>query len=218
MGSQLSIENNTEDIYYCKIYDFSAVALTWSKFIVEKMLTIAENYPATEGIAAPMKLVFSEVTDQFMSMSGLTPLTAGEIFKYMSGKGAPDMKTALTTFYQTATIDKLLQDGYTKINPTDRLYSGSKTLSWLMSGDCKRVKTGWDYAKKRLYTFHDEAIMDPIATAPNDGGVQNHQITYWTGKSKQVTVEILPPDGYPSWENLDYSLTSFQQKFGKVST
>ena len=215
MGSNLSITNDTQDTYYCKIGP-SNEAIRWSTYIVDNLLDALE-FPGSDYV----KFAFGLITESIVNLQGLTPMSVSKIFDWMQNSGS-NLGTVLTNFIVQSEADSLTNtNGYTKLPPGKKMFSARKTLSLLLAANCKRVTTKIDYTSKRMYVLHDAVNMDPIATGATDNSVLDHRIQWWldkNGRGEQVKVEILPPDGWGSWEDLSYNKESFLQKFKERPT
>ncbi|TMW60220.1 hypothetical protein Poli38472_000262 [Pythium oligandrum] len=189
MGSYLSIVNNTQDRWQCKIGPDEA-ALKIAGIIIGVVGTLA-TVIGTAGGAAPLAASLAAngvVSVLGVSTSALASITAGAtaVSSYASVIGGV---SGFSMSVAKGITDQLNKDSYTAIEPGKSNRWGKMSLSLWQQGTC--VKTvNVDEKTVRTETLY----MRPIFSGGTDNSNNDHQIQFWVDKWGTEKQEIVSQD------------------------
>jgi hypothetical protein len=178
MGSYLSIVNNTEDPWTCKIGPDEA-ALKIAGIVISVVGAVA-TVIGTAGAAAPIAsaLVANGVVSVFgVSTSALVTAAAaaaGAVGTVASVTGAA---SGFGIAVAQGINDNLVNNGYVNIAPGEKHRWGKMSLSLWQQGTCVRT-TIIDESTVKTDTLY----MRPIFSGATDKSNINHEIQYWINK------------------------------------
>lgn len=163
MGSYLSIVNNTEDKWTCKIEpDDAALKIAG---VVVSVVRAAVTVIGTAGTATP---VVSAVAAN------------GAISVYGVASSAFTMTSATSAFGMTIAkgiTENLIDQGYVTIAPGEDHQWGKMSLSLWQQGTCMRTTIA---DEKTVST--DTLYMRPIFSGATDNSDIGHEIQFWIDK------------------------------------
>ncbi|KAL4085676.1 hypothetical protein PRIC1_015012 [Phytophthora ramorum] len=178
MGSYLSIVNNTEDPWTCKIGpDEAALKIAG---IVISVVAAAATVIGTAGAVAPIAsaLVANGVVSVFgVSTSALVTaatVAAGTIGTVASVTGAV---SGFGIAVAQGINDNLVNNGYVNIAPGDNHRWGKMSLSLWQQGTCVRTTI-----VDETTVTTDTLYMRPIFSGATDKSNINHEIQFWIDK------------------------------------
>ncbi|KAH7462562.1 hypothetical protein KRP22_004982 [Phytophthora ramorum] len=178
MGSYLSIVNNTEDPWTCKIGpDEAALKIAG---IVISVVAAAATVIGTAGAVAPIAsaLVANGVVSVFgVSTSALVTaatVAAGTIGTVASVTGAV---SGFGIAVAQGINDNLVNNGYVNIAPGDNHRWGKMSLSLWQQGTCVRTTI-----VDETTVTTDTLYMRPIFSGATDNSNINHEIQFWIDK------------------------------------
>jgi hypothetical protein len=177
MGSYLSIVNNTEDHWTCKIGPDEA-ALKIAGIIIS-VIGSAATVIGTLGAAAPVAtaLAANGVVAIFgVSTSALATAAtaAGTVATAVSVTGAV---SGFGIAVANGVNDNLIKEGYQNIAPGEKHRWGKMSLSLWQQGTCVRTTI---VDEKTVQT--DTLYMRPIFSGATDNSNNDHEIQFWIDK------------------------------------
>ncbi|RLN94794.1 hypothetical protein BBJ28_00013891 [Nothophytophthora sp. Chile5] len=178
MGSYLSIVNNTEDQWTCKIGPDEA-ALKIAGIIIS-VIGAAATVVGTLGAAAPVAtaLAANGIVSVFgVSTSALATATAaaaGTVGTVASVSGAV---SGFGIAVAQGVNDNLIKDGYHTIAPGDKYKWGKMSLSLWQQGTCVRTTI-----VDETTVTTDTLYMRPIFSGATDNSNNDHEIQFWIDK------------------------------------
>jgi hypothetical protein len=177
MGSYLSIENNTQDTWTCKIGPDEA-ALKIAGIIIS-VIGAAATVIGTAGAAAPIAsaLVANGVVSVFgVSTSALATAAAaaGTVSTIATVTGSV---SGFGIAVAQGVSDNLIKEGYVTIAAGEKHQWGKMSLSLWQQGTC--VKT--TIVDETTVTT-DTLYMRPIFSGATDNSNIDHQIQFWIDK------------------------------------
>ncbi|KAL4094832.1 hypothetical protein PRIC1_010485 [Phytophthora ramorum] len=177
MGSYLSIVNNTQDHWTCKIGPDEA-ALKIAGIIIS-VIGSAATVVGTLGAAAPVAsaLAANGVVSVFgISTSALATAAAaaGTVSSAVSVTGAV---SGFGIAVANGVNDNLVKDGYHNIAPGEKYQWGKMSLSLWQQGTCVRTTI---VDEKTVTT--DTLYMRPIFSGATDNSNNDHEIQFWIDK------------------------------------
>ncbi|OWY98899.1 hypothetical protein PHMEG_00030210 [Phytophthora megakarya] len=186
MGSYLSIVNNTEDPWTCKIGPDEA-ALEIAGIVVSVIGAIV-TVIGTAGAAAPVAsaLAANGIVSVFgVSTSALATATAA----------AGAVTTAVGRIGDVSDFgmnvanginDNLVNNGYVNINPGEEHKWGKMSLSLWQQGTCVRTTI-----KDAKTVTTDTLYMRPIFSGATDNSNIGHEIQFWIDKFGLETTSVV---------------------------
>ncbi|KAK1931204.1 hypothetical protein P3T76_013393 [Phytophthora citrophthora] len=198
MGSYLSIVNNTEDPWTCKIGPDEA-ALKIAGIIIS-VVGAAATVIGTAGVAAPIAsaLVANGVVSVFgVSTSALVTtatVAAGTVGTVASVTGAV---SGFGIAVAQGINDNLVNNGYVNIAPGENHKWGKMSLSLWQQGTCVRTTI---IDEKTVKT--DTLYMRPIFSGATDNSNLDHEIQFWINKFGLETSTVTGTTEQQSRRNL----------------
>ncbi|GLC47285.1 hypothetical protein PLESTB_000225100 [Pleodorina starrii] len=182
MGSYLSIQNDTSDVWYAKIGpDEAAINISGTVATVVGLVAAAV---ATAGAAAPLAAslqangVISLVgvsTANIASVSAAAASLAGVTSTCAAAGTVTGMMVSLSKVVQ----GELEKQGMVRIEPGGKHRWGKMTLSLWQQGTCVRTRVNPHNAKELLV---ETLYMRPIFSGQTDDSENVHRIQWWIAK------------------------------------
>jgi len=208
MGSSFSVTNDTVDTWYCvQSHDQGAVDL---------FMTITEWMTKIGGFEIPglgsWNSYITKMSKTYLTLSGITPSAVKSIMKAASQ--VLPLGRSMTEYIINYTIENAKNQGYKKVQPGEKFWSSIGTLSLRQAVTCICVSQILEYETQRMFVITDQIFMGSLYTGPTMNSVNSYQVSSYLSKRQQIgRIEIQPPFGYYSWQNLDYSSEQFSEKF-----
>ncbi|EGZ26685.1 hypothetical protein PHYSODRAFT_471256 [Phytophthora sojae] len=178
MGSYLSIVNNTEDPWTCKIGpDEAALKIAG---IVISVVGAAATVIGTAGAAAPVASALA--ANGIVSVFGVSTSALATAAAAAAGTvGTVASVTGAVSGFGIAVAqginDNLISEGYVSIAPGDKHQWGKMSLSLWQQGTCVRT-TIVDESTVTTDTLY----MRPIFSGATDNSNIDHEIQFWIDK------------------------------------
>lgn len=193
MGSYLTIVNNTQDAWLCKVGSDSN-ALRWST-VGAGVVAAAAGIIATAGMVAPLVAAMSgkgiltifSVPAAAMTASAATVTTPATVVGFSTGFGIAIAHGIAKT---------LDENGYDTINAGESKQYGKMTLSLWQQATC--VRTTIIETKVQV----DTLLMRPIFSGSTINSNRKYEIQSWIDK-KGMTTELIEGDTRPKPDHLE---------------
>lgn len=204
MGSSLSIVNNTEFEFVCKVGpDESAGAIAGYIFtgiaaVASIIVTAGAAAPVYTSAAAASVAANSVVIPSITTAIAITQAAASATVIANVAQTAAGLLGTIVAY----TINDAITNGYRKIDPGQKETWDGFTLSLWQQGHCRRTRT---FPAEMKY-ITDEIYMRPIFSGATDKSNLDHNIQFWINKwgfEPPMETAIPPPHGMTSWGDVD---------------
>ncbi|OWY93048.1 hypothetical protein PHMEG_00037694 [Phytophthora megakarya] len=197
MGSYLSIVNNTEDTWTCKIGpDEAALKIAG---IVVSVISAAVTVIGTAGAAAPVAsaLAANGVVSVFGVSTGAFATGAAVAGSISTAVSVTGTVTKFGVTVANGINDNLISEGYVNIAPGDKHQWGKMSLSLWQQGTCVRTTI-----KDETTVTTDTLYMRPIFSGATDNSNIDHEIQFWIDKFGLETTSVTGTTEQESRRNL----------------
>ncbi|OWZ07513.1 hypothetical protein PHMEG_00020087 [Phytophthora megakarya] len=197
MGSYLSIVNNTEDTWTCKIGpDEAALKIAG---VVVSVITAAVAVIGTAGAAAPVAsaLAANGVVSVFGVSTSALAAGAAAATSIASAIKVTGKVTKFGVTVANGINDNLVSEGYVNIAPGDKHQWGKMSLSLWQQGTCVRTTI-----KDETTVTTDTLYMRPIFSGATDNSNIDHEIQFWIDKFGLETTSVTGTTDQGSRRNL----------------
>ncbi|KAG7384164.1 hypothetical protein PHYBOEH_009638 [Phytophthora boehmeriae] len=177
MGSYLSIKNNTEDTWTCKIGpDEAALKIAG---IVITVISAAATVIGTLGAAAPVASALS--ANGVVQVFGVSTRALSAVAKTADSIASAVKITGKVSDFGNSVAkgvnDNLISEGYVNIAPGESHKWGKMSLSLWQQGTCVRTTI-----VDETTVTTDTVYMRPIFSGATDNSNIDHEIQYWINK------------------------------------
>jgi hypothetical protein len=223
MGSSISILNNTGFELYCIVTPDQA-ALAWSGIIISVVAALTA-IALSSGLLAPTFIGTTSTAGGTAVSTAVSSIVVTNVAINVALVKAI-LITSLTSGSALAVksiLDKIVTDqvkilsdkGYQQLRPGERFTWGGKTLSLWQQGNCKRIRTRPD----SMWIMNDEVFMRPIFSGATANSDLTHDVQFWVDKfgwENRQRLILSPPEGRPSWGNVELSFDEWEKQFANL--
>lgn len=198
MGSTLSIVNNTNDVFFCRVGPDMAALQVFT--IIATVVTAIAGIAVTGGLATiPAVTALAEGGAVITGLS--VPLLTAILNTAVVVGTSQTIQQTISKIVNDAN-QELLNQGFSEIQPLQKHTYGPMTLSLWQQGECKRTR---QFPDQRMF-ITDMVFMRPIFSGATDQSNLDHEIQFWIdkfGMENEQKFILDPPEGFSSWDEFE---------------